>query len=268
MYKIVASDLDGTLLNSKSQLSVSTKNVLKTLTEKGVHFIFATGRHHLDVANIKDTVGIDAYMITSNGARIHNPQGQLISAQNLEEDIVADLISIANTHPEIITHVYRDDDWFSDKHVDDLERFFPDSTDFSYQLFTPDDFDLSSVAKIYFTTSTVGALEPFEKEIKKRWGDRVNVCFSTMDCLEVMDGQVSKGNALAYVVAQLGYDLQDCIAFGDGMNDVEMLTCVGKGCVMQNAPDRLKSTAPHLEVIGYNNDDAVATYLQQIYTKS
>uniref|UniRef100_UPI00387E6F48 HAD-IIB family hydrolase n=1 Tax=Candidatus Regiella insecticola TaxID=138073 RepID=UPI00387E6F48 len=63
---------------------------------------------------------------------------------------------------------------------------------------------------------------PLEKEINARWGDRVNVCFSLPNCLEVMGAGVSKGNALARVAEKLGHSLENCIAFGDGMNDLEM----------------------------------------------
>jgi hydroxymethylpyrimidine pyrophosphatase-like HAD family hydrolase len=63
----------------------------------------------------------------------------------------------------------------------------------------------------------------------------VNVSFSTLTCLEVMAGGV-KGHALEAVAKMLGYRLKDCIAFGDGMNDAEMLSMAGKGCIMQRAP--------------------------------
>ena len=55
----------------------------------------------------------------------------------------------------------------------------------------------------------------------------------------------------------MGYNLKDCIAFGDGMNDAEMLSMAGKGCIMGNAHQRLKDLHPELEVIGLNADDAV-----------
>ncbi len=68
---IVASDLDGTLLAPDHKLSTFTKKTLKDLHDKGFTFIFATGRHHVDVAGIREIAGIPAYMITSNGARVH-----------------------------------------------------------------------------------------------------------------------------------------------------------------------------------------------------
>ncbi len=60
---------------------------------------------------------------------------------------------------------------------------------------------------------------------------------------EVMAGGVSKGHALEAVAKMLGYTLSDCIAFGDGMNDAEMLSMAGKGCIMANAHQRLEGSA-------------------------
>ncbi|MBD4740633.1 HAD-IIB family hydrolase, partial [Xanthomonas citri pv. citri] len=104
-----------------------------------------------------------------------------------------------------------------------------------------------------------------EQAINARWGDRVNVSFSTLTCLEVMAGGVSKGHALEAVAKKLGYSLKDCIAFGDGMNDAEMLSMAGKGCIMGSAHQLLKDLHPELEVIGTNADDAVPHYLRKLY---
>lgn len=72
MYQVVASDLDGTLLSPDHTLSPYAKETLKLLTARGIHFVFATGRHHVDVGQIRDNLEIKSYMITSNGARVHD----------------------------------------------------------------------------------------------------------------------------------------------------------------------------------------------------
>ncbi len=104
-----------------------------------------------------------------------------------------------------------------------------------------------------------------EDAINARWGDRVNVSFSFPTCLEVMAGGVSKGHALEEVAKIIGYTLQECIAFGDGMNDLEMLSMAGKGCIMRDAHQRLKDMLPELEVIGSNVDNAVPHYLRKMF---
>lgn len=121
------------------------------------------------------------------------------------------------------------------------------------------------ISKVFFTCVNHEELLPLEQAINARWGDRVNVSFSTLTCLEVMAGGVSKGHALEAVAKRLGFDLKDCIAFGDGMNDAEMLSMAGKGCIMQNAHQRLKDLHPELEVIGTNGDNAVPKYLRKLF---
>jgi HAD superfamily hydrolase (TIGR01484 family) len=73
MYPVIATDLDGTLLNSDHQVDPFTVDTLRRLESEGVRFVIATGRHYRDVAGIRDVLGIDAYLITSNGARVHAP---------------------------------------------------------------------------------------------------------------------------------------------------------------------------------------------------
>src|SRR5690606_763080 len=111
MYQVVASDLDGTLLSPDHTLSPYAKETLKLLTARGVNFVFATGRHHVDVGQIRDNLEIKAYMITSNGARVHDTDGNLIFTHNLDRDIAADLFGVVHNNPGIVTNVYRNDDW-------------------------------------------------------------------------------------------------------------------------------------------------------------
>ena len=264
MYQVVASDLDGTLLNPDHRLSPYTKETLKLLTAKGVNFVFATGRHHIDVGQIRDGLGIKAFMITSNGARVHDTDGNLVFAHNLDRDIAADLFGVMNNSPDIVTNVYRDDEWFMNRHRPDEMRFFKEAV-FNYELYEPGLLEPEGVSKVFFTSENHDVLLPLEQAINARWGDRVNVSFSTLTCLEVMAGGVSKGHALEAVAKMMGYGLQDCIAFGDGMNDAEMLSMAGKGCIMENAHQRLKDLHLELEVIGTNADDAVPHYLRRLY---
>ncbi|WP_158379735.1 sugar/pyridoxal phosphate phosphatase YigL [Candidatus Williamhamiltonella defendens] len=267
MYHIVASDLDGTLLLPNHTLSTYTKKVLKSLAERDIHFVFSTGRHHIDVSQIRDNLGIKAFMITSNGARVHDPGDELIYTGNLDDDIARDLYEIEYTNPDIITNVYRNDGWHVSRESPEQADFFRESL-FHYQLFSPDTLKTEGVCKVYFVCYDHQKLLLLEKAMNLRWGDRVNVSFSVPHCLEVMGGGVSKGHALKQVAKILGYSLEECIAFGDGMNDLEMLSMVKKGCMMSNSYPRLKHLLPKMEVIGSNMDNAVANYLQKLFLKT
>lgn len=264
MYPIVASDLDGTLLSPDHRLSPFARETLQLLTGKGVNFIFATGRHYIDVAQMRDSLGIDAFMITSNGARVHNTAGELIFSHNLDESIARELFAIHYSHPDIYTNIYRDEEWFLNRHRPGEMDFFQESN-FNYQVYKPDSLPTDGISKVFFTSAEPNKLIPLEEALIDRWGDKINVSFSLPTCLEVMAGGVSKGHALDAVSQILGHSLRDCIAFGDGMNDKEMLSMAGKGCIMSNAHQRLKDLLPMLEVIGSNADNAVPHYLRKLY---
>lgn len=123
MYHIVASDMDGTLLSPAHTLTPFARETLQQLTQLGVNFVFATGRHHIDIAQVRDSLGISAFMITSNGARVHNTAGELIFSHNVDEDIARDLYNIVHNDPDILTNVYRNDDWFMNRESPEQKEF-------------------------------------------------------------------------------------------------------------------------------------------------
>lgn len=260
--KIVASDLDGTLLAPDHQLSAYSKMTLRTLHEMGYTFIFATGRHHVDVAGIRGQVGIPAYMITSNGARVHDQQDRLMYSENVPSDIVQSVIDTIKHDQEILIHMYQNDDWLLNKDDEALREYHEE---FTYKLFDENQAPSDGISKIFFTHAGKDheRLVALETMLNEHFGDKLNIAFSTPWCLEVMNGEVSKGHALQAIAESLGLTLENCLAFGDGMNDVEMLSMAGKGLVMGTAHEKVMQALPENEVIGSNAEDAVARYLQK-----
>lgn len=150
MYHIVASDMDGTLLSPAHTLTPFARETLRLLTQKGVHFVFATGRHHIDIAQVRDSLGIKAFMITSNGARVHDPLGESIFSHNVDPDIARDLFSIVHDDPQILTNVYRNDDWFMNREDPAQRAFFQESV-FHYHVFEPAMLPTDGICKVYYT---------------------------------------------------------------------------------------------------------------------
>lgn len=259
--KIVASDLDGTLLTPNHQLSELSKKTLLELHDKGFTFIFATGRHHIDVSSIREQVGIPAYMITSNGARVHDINDQLTYSKNLAEEYVQPIIDMVKHDSNIRINLFQNDEWLISHEDLKLKEFHKDSQ-FNYSLFDSDNAPTTGIAKIFLIHTDHDYLSGFENMITEKYGDEISVAFSTPECLEIMGKSVSKGLALEAVAQSLGHSLQECIAFGDGMNDVDMLSMAGKGLVMETAHEKVKTALPTNVVIGSNADNAVAKYLQ------
>lgn len=98
-------------------------------------------------------------------------------------------------------------------------------------------------------------------QLNEALGNRAHLTFSAVDCLEVLPVGCNKGSALAVLSDHLGLTLQDCMAFGDAMNDREMLGSVGRGLIMGNAMPQLIAELPHLPVIGHCGNEAVSHFL-------
>lgn len=262
--KIVASDLDGTLLAPDHKLSAFSKKTLKELHAKGFTFIFATGRHHVDVAGIREIAGIPAYMITSNGARVHDQNDAEMYSKNVPQELVQAIVDLVKDDERIVTHIYRNDTWLMSRE-DEALRAYHNESGFHYQLFDINNAPTDGIAKVFFTNEDHDheMLVVYENLINKKFAGQVNVAFSTPYCLEVMGAGVSKGDALKAVAESLNLTLENCIAFGDGMNDVEMLSMAGKGLVMGTAHEKVIKALPKVEVIGSHADDAVAHYLHE-----
>jgi HAD superfamily hydrolase (TIGR01484 family) len=92
MYSVIATDLDGTLLHSDHTLDPFTAETVRTLAARGIEIIIATGRHYRDVAGIRDLLGVDAYLITSNGARVHAPGDHCVYSRNIDPAFVRRLV--------------------------------------------------------------------------------------------------------------------------------------------------------------------------------
>ncbi|CAL4317905.1 Pyridoxal phosphate phosphatase YigL [Buchnera aphidicola (Eriosoma lanigerum)] len=265
MYNIVASDLDGTLLTSKYKITDFTKKTLLSLTSQGLHFVFATGRHHIDVFKLSDELNIQSYMITSNGAKIYDNNKKLIFNRFLKKNIVMSLCTIRYIDIDIVTQLYCTNQWYIHSNQFNKHKFC-NNLFLKFKILNLNKLTFMNINKIFFTSHNIKKLELLKKEILHIWSDKFfNIFFSFPECLEIVPKGISKGLALKFVAERLGYSLNHCITFGDGMNDQDMLSMSGKGCIMNNADPRLKSILPNLEIIGNNNEDGVAHYLRNLY---
>ncbi|QCI21362.1 Cof-type HAD-IIB family hydrolase [Buchnera aphidicola (Hyadaphis tataricae)] len=266
MNRIIATDLDGTLLNSSNKITEYTKKIINLLIKNNI-FVLASGRHYLDVEKVRNFLNIKSFMITSNGARVYDLNNKLIFKNDLEEAVTLDLCNIVYTDTDIITQVYQRNRWYINNNK--LENnFCPSLTSLQYTYLDLKKFNYSKVNKVFFTSKNFQKLYELKKKIMDVWGAKVNVHFSVPGCLEVVSGKTSKGHGLTLISKLLGISLNRFIAFGDGMNDRDMLSIVGKSYIMQNADLHLKNLLPHVCIIKSNDEDGVAQCLHDIFIQN
>ncbi|WP_439294747.1 Cof-type HAD-IIB family hydrolase [Lonepinella sp. BR2882] len=264
-FRAVVSDMDGTLLNAHHVVGEFSTATLEKVADKNVDIILATGRGYPDVAFILNEMQIEnAAMITSNGAEVHNLQGDLIYSNYLPEQLAFEIMQEPFDPKNICLNSYQGTEWFINIDVPELNKYHKQSG-FTYQVVDFAQHHARNTQKIFFIGRTLQDLLPLEQHLKEKYGDQTTIIYSTPQCLEVMNKNVSKATALAELLKQRDYELSQCIAFGDGMNDLDMLTEVGKGCIMANADPRLLTALPDLERIGLNKDESVASYLRAVF---
>ncbi len=265
MYKVICTDLDGTLLNGDHQLDAYTIDTVRRLAADGVPFVIATGRHHADVAGIRDVLGIQPYLITSNGARVHAPDDTPIYARDIAPAQVRELVrpEVAGAHDRVIVNLFTDTAWLIDREAPELLEFHQDSG-FLYRVTDLLRHDGADVAKVLYIGDPSDLAE-VSANLASRFGDALYVTYSLPDCLEVMTADVSKGRALRFVLDRLGIDCAHCVAFGDNMNDIDLLETAGFPFMMRNANPDLMRRLPQVPRIGANTESGVARHLRGLF---
>ncbi|WKC74908.1 HAD family hydrolase [Borreliella yangtzensis] len=282
--KAVASDLDGTLLLSKSYVGAFTELVIKKLTKEKKKFIIATGRSKNEIIQI--TKLIDqlqvSFFITLNGAKVYNQEWKLIKSHNLSPEVVKKILNLREEKFSHIPHFLHKADQHDDQlnidiktkiAINQCQELKKESNILGHEIVSPigkikeiKDFNelknFENVAKIILAGKEESLIE-YEMMILEKCKGEINAYLSTPNSLEIVDHKVSKGNALKEVLKTINIDLSDTIAFGDGFNDADMLKNVKKGLLMGNANYRLKEMLPYLEVIGTNDEEAVANYINE-----
>jgi len=261
MYKIAISDLDGTLLGPDHKVSNKTKESIQHWKNNDRKFVIATGRHYIEAKKIQDELGEPIYLITSNGARVHDQHGNIILKQNLSTDI-ARVISESSFDPSVQINLFTDQEWFANFSMQELAGMSID-TGFYCQVTDLKVIDKSNTIKIFFWGDKE-KLDIIYKTLHKQFADRVNLTFSLDKCLEVMEANTNKGAAVDAVLKTMNLTTQQAIAFGDGMNDVEMLHRVGKPILMANSQQDLLNALPNAERTKSSKEHGVAIKLDAI----
>jgi Cof subfamily protein (haloacid dehalogenase superfamily) len=262
MYRLVVSDLDGTLLRPDHRLGDYTRSVLGRLRARGVDFMLASGRHYQDIRSLSSQLGDQGCLISCNGAQVNDQHGEVVHRRAIDPECLEFLLRDP-VFERVQTNVFLGDAWLVERPEPALLEYHKDSG-FSYRVADFREIGLASVLKVFYFGDH-GRLRDLEVEIRSRFGDRLTCTFSLPVTLEIMARGVSKGAALARVLERRGAEPAEVIAFGDGLNDLEMLRYVGTGVVMGNAAEGLKKALPDNPVIGRSADEAVARHLDELF---
>lgn len=267
MYKAVITDLDGTLLNNNHTVSEYSIKVIKKLIEKGIKFYIATGRLYASTKEIMDLIGINIPLITINGTRILDENGNEIYNSCLDLETVKKIASVdyKSCGEDILINGYDKDLWLIlEKKAEEHYRktrpdkpYFPTTVDFEY-------FISRNFNKMFFIGNHESLLKLKEK-LKKEIDTPLNMDFVGERTLELFKLDANKAKSAKFLLERDNLTLDEAIAFGDSLNDLIMLKSVKKGFIMENALYLLKEKAKELEIVASNNEDGEAKKIVEIF---
>jgi Cof subfamily protein (haloacid dehalogenase superfamily) len=259
--RLIVSDLDGTLLGADHDLADQTLDTLRDLAERGHHLAFASGRHFRDMLVFRERLGVPVHVISTNGAYLHDPDDRLVTARHLDADLARALIDLPRP-ASVRLNLYREHDWLIDAEAPQLMALHA-HTGFGYRVAEAHELDGEGVGKVLFIGDPA-EVQRLEARVREHHGDTdLHLTYSTASSLEIMGGGVNKGAALAALLASLGLTTADCLAFGDNLNDIEMLSLAGEAHVMANAHPELADRVPAAMPIGHHAQCAVARRLRE-----
>lgn len=262
-YKAVFIDLDGTLLNSRSQVSPGNAACIQALAKKGIPVIVATGRPISSVRHLLGSIHRDDPVITLSGSAIHKAVfGEPLLLHTLPYETMHSIIELCRSTKDVENILMNDEDNFYALHPnDEIEEFIG--------MFRkhPIQFSYDSVPKVAIQSMLVhakaGRRSVYEL-LQQEFADKIHFTyFREYPWIELGHLSANKGAAMAQVCDYLKIDIAQAIAIGDGANDLEMIAAAGLGIAMQNADGEVKAVADRFAP--HHNDDGVAQVLTEIF---
>src|SRR5690625_2027802 len=264
--QLVATDMDGTLLNANHEISKRNKQTIQNLQERGIEVIAATGRNFPEAMAPVKQAGLSLPAICINGAEVRNEKGDIIATTHLlPEDIDQAMATLAKY--DIYFDLYIQDNIYALSAEKQIDMFMQVGQ--SAKQIVPTEAIRESIMerigkgiiKEVDTYDTVldkhkGAVckilgichsdEQFELATKElQQSPQVAISSSGKGVIEINHTAAQKGIALEQYAALKGIDMKEVMVIGDNYNDVSMMERSGISVAMENAPDDIKAVCSH-----------------------
>ncbi len=281
MIKVIASDMDGTLLNNNHEIDEETAKAIKKAEEKGIIFVISTGREYENVKYLLDKQNIKCQCILSNGAEYRDEMGNILDVININEKSSRKILKILKennisarmfTNKGIYTtatkeeallevtfrtlafdpHLTKEEakkiaekeKFFTClKYIDDFEKFFEEGIE---------------IRKFVAFHEDIKLIEKLKKIIGEIEGLAVSSSFN--DNIEITDINAQKGIILEKVITKMGIDKKDVMILGDSFNDYSMFEIFEESVAMKNAISEVKKIAKYITDTNDNQGVAKAIY--------
>lgn len=259
-YKLIAADLDDTLLNDKLQVSEENKIAIKKAQEMGTTFTIATGRMFRSAYPIAKELDIKGPIISYQGAYIKNVEnGEVLVEYAVPIELAKEVIKTgydAGVH----INLYINDKLYVDSVTSEGIMYSNQAkVDLNPVGNLLDFINCAPTKIIYIADSEI--LNTLQNKLQEKYGKSLYITKSKPYYLEFLHPHASKGYALKKLAEEMGIARDEIICFGDSYNDIDMIEFAGLGVAMGNAPEDIKKIAD--SVADTNNNNGVAKFLSK-----
>ena len=264
-YQILVLDLDGTLTNSKKEITPPTLNALIEIQEAGKKVVLASGRPTRGVESLARQLHLEkygSYILSFNGARITDCRsGEVIYNKALPADAITDIYEIAARYPIDILG-YTETELLSGltpTRYSELESRINHMPLRRTSAFC-EEVSRQSNNK-FLLTGEPEEIEKARQEMTARFRGYLNIYCSDPFFLEIMPQNIDKAYSLQKLLSSIGLTADEMICCGDGYNDVTMIESAGLGVAMQNAQPLVLEKADY--ITKSNDEDGVLNVINQ-----
>ena len=259
--RLIALDLDGTLIGSDLTIRPRVRDAVKRSRERGVAVTIVSGRMLAAARPYANELGIDGALVCYQGAAIFDvTSGTILHMTPVRQDVTRDVLEWAEQHG-VHAQCYADDVLY----VQSINRFSKRYSD----LARVEPHVVPSLREAFANRPSIKVVLVDDPDNASRYleiltsqlGDRAYLTRSNIDFVEILDPSVNKGAALAFVARQYAATLEETLAVGDAWNDVPLLKAAGIGVAMGSGPPELLQQAD--AVVGDVAHDGVAEAIER-----
>lgn len=254
-YRMLALDLDGTLLNSAMRLSETNAEALKSAADRGVSVVLATSRWFALAKRTADRLGLTTPIVCSNGAEVREMDGSELLHLLLDAEAAREVVTWGDDHGwEMFTTVGRD------TYMQMRPGIIPEKLPGGLKVADRHSEHLGEGAATCVQIWQQASVEEVAERFAPKYNGRVRFSFNTPvgqpHYVVLTHPDAEKAKALELIREKLGIPREETIAMGDSESDIDMLRWAGVGIAMRNSPDVVKKEALH--IAPSNDEDGVA----------
>lgn len=261
MIKLIATDMDDTLLGTNRNISPYTLDVLDRVREKGIVFTICTGRMFDSVRVYLDALKLTHPVIVYNGAMVVDPcTGEQLYHRPVETPLALEVLALAaqwGCHAQI----YKNDQLFTQQINEETRIYQQHTGTMAIATHKPLTECLEVPTTKIILIMDKALVEKRLPEARALFAGRLEITVSKPEYLEFMDPSVNKGKTLDYLAQSMGILPSEVLAFGDAKNDLPMLEYAGCAVAVANAVEEAKAVAS--KVCGSCDQDGVARYIEE-----